>query len=62
MADSKELVLEAMKKAGKPLKTAEIVELCGLPKKEVDKAVKTLQKEGGIGSPKRCYYEPAEPE
>lgn len=52
-------VLEAMKKAGKPLKTGEIVELTGLDKKEVEKAIKKLKKEGKIESPKRCYYSPA---
>ncbi|WP_456465268.1 winged helix-turn-helix transcriptional regulator [Persephonella sp.] len=52
-------VLEAMKKAGKPLKTGEIAELTGLDKKEVEKAIKKLKKEGKIESPKRCYYSPA---
>ncbi|SNZ03156.1 hypothetical protein SAMN06265182_0308 [Persephonella hydrogeniphila] len=54
-----EKVLEAMKKAGKPLKTGEIVEITGLDKKEVEKAIKKLKKEGKIESPKRCYYTPA---
>ncbi len=52
-------VLEAMKKAGKPLKTGEIAEITGLDKKEVEKAIKKLKKEGKIESPKRCYYSPA---
>ncbi len=52
-------VLEAMKKAGKPLKSGEIAEITGLDKKEVEKAIKKLKKEGKIESPKRCYYSPA---
>ncbi|HHG74812.1 MAG TPA: winged helix-turn-helix transcriptional regulator [Persephonella sp.] len=52
-------VLEALEKAGKPLKTGEIAELTGLDKKEVEKAIKKLKKEGKIESPKRCYYSPA---
>ncbi|MBK3331733.1 winged helix-turn-helix transcriptional regulator [Persephonella atlantica] len=52
-------VLDAMKKAGKPLKTGEIAELTGLDKKEVEKVIKKLKKEGKIESPKRCYYAPS---
>lgn len=53
----KKAVLDVMKKVGKPLKTGEIVELSGLDKKEVDKAMKDLKKEEVIVSPKRCYWE-----
>ncbi len=56
---SEEDVLEAMKKAGKPLKTQEIADMLGVNKKEVDKIVKKLKKEGKITSPKRCYYAPS---
>ncbi len=52
-------VLEAMQKAGKPLKSGEIAEITGLDKKEVEKAIKKLKKEGKIESPKRCYYAPS---
>jgi biotin operon repressor len=52
-------VLEAMNKAGKPLSAGQIAELTGLDKKEVDKAMQVLKKEGKIVSPKRCYWEPA---
>ena len=58
MADNKQVVLAAMKAAGKPLKGGEIVELCGLDKKEVDKIMKVLKKDELIVSPKRCYWEP----
>ncbi|WP_200762911.1 winged helix-turn-helix transcriptional regulator [Nitrosophilus alvini] len=52
-----EKVLEVMKKAGKPLKNAEIAELAGLDAKEVSKIVKKLKEEGKVESPKRCYYQ-----
>lgn len=55
---SKEAVLQAMKKAGKALKTGEIAELSGLDKKVVEKAMDELKKEGLIVSPKRCFWEP----
>ncbi|KUJ99622.1 MAG: hypothetical protein PWP49_1307 [Thermococcaceae archaeon] len=60
MAMSEELVFKVLKEAGKPLKSAEIAELAGIDKKEVDKVIKKLKKEGKIISPKRCYYAPAE--
>jgi len=56
--DAKVLVLEAMKKAGEPVNVNKIVELTGLDKKEVDKAMKQLKDEGAIESPKRCYWQP----
>ena len=58
MVDNKQVVLDAMKTAGKPLKGGEIVDLCGLDKKEIDKAMKELKKDELITSPKRCYWEP----
>ncbi|GAB1405735.1 MAG: MarR family transcriptional regulator [Lentimicrobiaceae bacterium] len=56
--ETTELVIQALKQAGKPLKGAEIAQLGGLDKKEVDKAIKKLKLEGRIHSPKNCYYEP----
>jgi len=56
--DNKELVLEAMKNAGEPLSAGKIIELTGIDKKEVDKAMKKLKDEGAIVSPKRCFWEP----
>lgn len=54
-----EKVLKAMEEAGKPLSAGQIAELTGLDKKDVDKAMQVLKKEGKIISPKRCYWEPA---
>ena len=51
-----EQVLEALKKAGKPLKSAEIATATGLDSKEVAKIIKALKKDGAITSPKNCYY------
>jgi len=53
---SEEKVLEVLKNAGKPLKTAEIAELAGMDNKEVSKIIKKLKEEGKVKSPKRCYY------
>ena len=49
-------VLETMSKAAKPLKSAEIAEMTGIDKKDVDKAIKLLKSEEKIISPKVCYY------
>jgi len=54
---AKETVFNAMKQAGKPLKAGEIASICGLDKKEVDKAMNELKKESKIVSPKVCYWE-----
>ena len=56
--DSKQQVLEAMKKAGVPLNAGKIVELTNLDRKEVDKAMKDLKKDGSIISPKNCFWQP----
>ena len=55
---SAERVLAAMEAAGKPMKAGEIATATGLDKKEVDKAMKVLKKEGKIVSPKVCYWQP----
>jgi hypothetical protein len=56
--DNKKLVLDAMKKANKPLKPGEISVLTGLEEKEVSKTINELKKSGEIHSPKRCFYAP----
>jgi chromosome segregation and condensation protein ScpB len=42
--ETKKKVLEAIKKAGKPVAAGEIVEATGLERKEVDKAMNALKK------------------
>lgn len=56
--EAKEIVLEAMKKAGVPLNAGKVVELTGLDRKVVDKAMNTLKAEEAITSPVRCYWQP----
>ena len=58
MEDKKEIVLEAMKKAGKPVRPGDIAKATGLESKEVSKIIAVLKKEGKVESPKRCYYAP----
>ena len=53
-----EKVLEAMKIAGVPLNAGKLVELTGLERKEVDKAMKTLKSTDAIVSPKNCFWQP----
>jgi len=53
-----ELVLEAMRKAGKPLRPGDIAKMTGLESKEVSRIIKELRKRGLVHSPKRCYYAP----
>ncbi|PLX00870.1 MAG: MarR family transcriptional regulator [Marinilabiliales bacterium] len=54
--ESKDKVLDTLRKSHQPLKGGEIAERSGLDKKEVDKVIKTLKTEGLIESPKRCFY------
>ena len=57
--DTKSQVFEAMKSAGSPVNAGKIVEITGIDRKEVDKAMKQLKAEGAIVSPKVCFWEPA---
>ena len=56
----KDKVLEAMQKAGKPVRPGELAKVLGVDSKEVSKAISELKKEGQVISPKRCYYAPAD--
>lgn len=53
----KEIVLNALKESGKPLKAGEIASLSGQDKAAVDKAIKVLVKEDLVSSPVRCFYQ-----
>jgi len=57
--NEKEMILDAMRKAGEPLNAGKVAELTGLDRKVVDKAFTELKKEGAIVSPVRCKWEPA---
>lgn len=57
---TKELVIKAMKEAGKPVSAGEVATATGIDRKEIDKAFAELKKEGAIVSPVRCKWAPAE--
>ena len=57
--DPKQQVLDAMKGVGEPVNAGKVVELTGLDRKVVDKAMNDLKKTGEIVSPKRCFWQPA---
>ncbi|MBL7966336.1 MAG: transcriptional regulator [Prolixibacteraceae bacterium] len=54
---SVEKVLAVMSASDKPLTAGKIAELAGIDKKEVEKAMNVLKKEGKIVSPVRCAWE-----
>jgi hypothetical protein len=56
---NKEVILEAMRKAGEPLNAGKVAELTGLDRKIVDKEFAAMKKTGEIVSPIRCKWEPA---
>ena len=53
-------VLNAMKKAGKPVRPGDVAKSLELESKEVSKIISSLKKQGLVMSPKRCYYAPSE--
>ena len=54
---SVEKVLAVMSASEKPLTAGKIADLAGIDKKEVEKAMNVLKKEGKIVSPVRCAWE-----
>jgi Mn-dependent DtxR family transcriptional regulator len=52
-------ILDAMKKAGKPVRPGDVAKMIGADGKEVSKVIKELKKQGKVTSPKNCFYEPA---
>ena len=57
--EPKQQVLDAMKGVGELVNAGKVVELTGLDRKVVDKAMGDLKKTGEIVSPKRCFWQPA---
>jgi biotin operon repressor len=57
--ETSEQVLKVMQKAKTPMSAGQIADSSGIDRKDVDKAMKKLQTDGKIVSPKRCYWEPA---
>ncbi len=56
--EPKDQVLEAMRAAGEPLNAGKVVEMTGLDRTAVDKAMDALKKSGEIESPVRCKWQP----
>jgi len=56
--EKEQAVLEAMEKAGKPVRPGDVAKITGLPKDEVSKIIRSLKKKGKVTSPKRCFYAP----
>ncbi|MFQ5722441.1 MAG: transcriptional regulator [Candidatus Aminicenantales bacterium] len=56
MSTKEQIILEAMTKAGKPVRPGEVAKMTGLESKEVSKIISNLKKEGKIFSPKCCFY------
>jgi len=54
--ETKEMVLRTLSAAGKPMKAGEIADAAGVDKKEIEKGIKALVKEGKVHSPVRCFY------
>ena len=59
MEEKEQMVLEAMEKAGKPVRPGDVAKMAGLAKDEVSKIIRSLKKKGKVTSPKRCFYAPA---
>jgi CRP-like cAMP-binding protein len=56
MEDKERIILDAMKKAGKPVRPGDIAKATGLDSKEVSKILGELKKKGKVSVPKRCFY------
>lgn len=56
--NTEDRILDAMKKESKPLSAGQIADIAKIERKEVDKAMNVMKKDGRIVSPKRCYWEP----
>ncbi|HSV87316.1 MAG TPA: hypothetical protein VLH61_01610 [Bacteroidales bacterium] len=55
--ETQEKIMNALKKAGQPMRPGEIAEAAGLDKKDVEKEIKKLKTSGKIYSPKMCFYD-----
>ena len=58
MTGNEDIILKAMKDAGKPVRPGDVARETGIDSKEVSKAIKNLKAEEKIYSPKRCFYAP----
>lgn len=60
MEKDEKKVLNAMKKAGKPVRPGDVAKMLGEESKEISKVISSLKKKGVVHSPKRCFYEPTD--
>lgn len=51
-----ELVIKTLEASEEPMRAGEIAEAASLDRKDVDKAMNILKKEGRIVSPKHCCW------
>ncbi len=54
--EKENMIIELLRKEGKPMRPGEIAKKLNLEEKEVSKILSKLKKEGKIYVPKRCYY------
>jgi len=52
MENKEKIVIEAMEKAGKPLRPGDMAKMTGLESKEVSRIIESLRKKGNVISPK----------
>ena len=55
--DTYQAILRFFESATEPVNAGAVAEATGVDRKEVDKVMAQLKKEGKIVSPKRCYWE-----
>jgi Mn-dependent DtxR family transcriptional regulator len=56
MEKQEKTVLDAIKKAGKPVRPRDVADALKMDAKEVSKLINSLKIKGLVSSPKRCYY------
>ena len=56
MAQMEDVVLAALKSAGKPVRPGDVAKTTGLEKDAVAKTIAGLKKQGKVVSPKACFY------
>jgi biotin operon repressor len=54
--DNSEKIIAAFKASSTALSAGQVAEATGVDRKEVDKVMGTLKKEGKLESPKNCFW------
>ena len=54
--DNKDKVIQAFQTSAKALSASQVAQATGVEKKEVDKIMGALKKEGKLESPKACFW------